>query len=229
MELLFIFFAALGICVLFIQQCIKKLSSTSRHLKQTKKKNVVKERARMPSGSDDELVTFTISATTSYYSDEIKSNNTTKGRWVASDEVISVANQKICGGFFYFGGILPNSCGYGTDASLVDATLPISNSIDMQYQDETLDYWPSFNSISSSSRGAYLAWLASERDNPTVPLGYVFIYFYGLERRILIDSQEGNVTDAEFISIYQELQRLRSIYGFNRSFEILSNVVYGVG
>lgn len=65
----------------------------------------------------------------------------------------------------------------------------------MLYQDETLGYWPSFNRLSESSRGAYLTWLASERENPNVPLGYVFIYFYGLERRILVDSKEGGVTD----------------------------------
>ncbi|MDA1378895.1 TerB N-terminal domain-containing protein [Plesiomonas shigelloides subsp. oncorhynchi] len=135
---------------------------------------------------------------------------------------MSIAGHEIRGGFFYVGGRLPNLDGYGVDASLVDPSLRIHHDIDMLYQDETLDYWPSFNSISESSRGAYLAWLASERDNPNVPLGYVFIYFYGIERRILVDFKEGEVNDAEFKSIYQELKRLRSIYGTCRSFSVYS-------
>ena len=77
----------------------------------------------------------------------------------------------------HYSGRLPDLDGYGVEASLVDSSLPIYRDTDMLYQDETLGYWPSFNSISEYSRGAYLTWLASERDNPDVPLGYVFIYF----------------------------------------------------
>ena len=173
----------------------------------------------MRSESDnDELATFTISVTTSYGRQETKSNNKTQGHWITPGEHISVAGHEIRGGFFYFGGRLPDLDGYGVDASLIDSSLRIRRDADMLYQDETLGYWPSFNSISEPSRGAYLAWLASKRENPDVPLGYVFIYFYGLERRILVDSKEGEVTDVEFKSIYQELQRLRSIYGTSRSF-----------
>jgi tellurite resistance protein len=168
--------------------------------------------------NDDELATFTISVTTSYGGVETKSKNKAHGRWIQPGELISVAEYEIRGGFFYFGGALPDLDGYGTDASLVDSSLPIKRHWDMLYQDDTLRYWPSFNRISDSSRGAYIAWLASDRNNPNVPMGYVFIYFYGLERRILVDSDKGEVTDEEFEAIYQELHRLRSIYGISRSF-----------
>ncbi|MGL5336011.1 MAG: TerB N-terminal domain-containing protein [Enterovibrio sp.] len=212
MELLFILCAALVICILLIHQCIKKFSS-----KQSNKNKLVTENARMQSESnDDELVTFTIS--TSHTPKTTRSHNTAKGRWINSNAVVYIAEKEIHGGLFYLGGRLPNQNGFGTDASLIDDTLTIHHNIDMHYQDETLGYWPSFNSISASSRGAYLSWLASERNDPEVPLGYVFLYFYGLERRIVIDSQKEEVTDIEFLSIYREILRLRAIYGFNNSF-----------
>lgn len=197
-----------------------KKTSPKKQSPEPRKKNVLnKSDVRVRSEpDDDELATFTISVTTSYGGQENKSKNKTKGRWIPPGEIISVAGHEIRGGLFYFGGHLPDLDGYGVDASLVDSSLPVRRDADMRYQDETLGYWPSFNRLSRSSRGAYLTWLASERDNPDVPLGYVFIYFYGLERRILVDSKEGGVTDPEFELIYQELQRLRSIYGSNRSF-----------
>ncbi|MGL4431698.1 MAG: TerB N-terminal domain-containing protein [Plesiomonas shigelloides] len=222
MELVIIVCVIWG-CYIFFRRFSKK---SSPHKQSTtsfengvlnKRNNLVR---RKP--DDDELASFTISVTTSYGRPENKSDNKTKGRWLVPGELISIAGYEIRGGFFYVGGCLPNLDGYGVDASLVDPSLRIHHDIGMLYQDETLDYWPSFNSISESSRGAYLAWLASERDNPNVPLGYVFIYFYGVERRILVDFKEGEVNDAEFKSIYQELKRLRSIYGTSRSFSVYS-------
>ncbi|GKR07882.1 plasma membrane H+-transporting two-sector ATPase C subunit [Aeromonas caviae] len=218
MELIIIIFVVWGCYALFSRA--NKKTPPNKQSQEPRNEEVLNKRDVQVRSEpdDDELATFTISVSTSYGGQETKSNNKTKGCWITPGELISVAGHEICGGFFYFGGRLPDLDGYGVEASLVDSSLPIYRDTDMLYQDETLGYWPSFNRLSESSRGAYLTWLASERENPNVPLGYVFIYFYGLERRILVDSKEGGVTDAEFKSIYQELQRLRSIYGSNRSF-----------
>jgi tellurite resistance protein len=218
MELIIIICVVWG-CYIFFRRSNKKTPPHQQNQEPLENEVLNKRNEPMRSESDnDELATFTISVTTSYGRQETKSNNKTQGHWITPGELISIAGLEIRGGFFYFGGRLPDLEGYGVDASLIDSSLRIHRDADMLHQDETLGYWPSFNSISESSRGAYLTWLASERDNPDVPLGYVFIYFYGLERRILIDSKEGEVSDAEFKSIYQELQRLRSIYGTSRSF-----------
>lgn len=82
-----------------------------------------------------------------------------------------------------------------------------------------MGYWPTFNSLSPQARGAYISWLASERNDPDTPIGYVFIYFYGLERRILVDFKKGNVSDDEFLQVYNEVTRLRNIYSVNWSFK----------
>ena len=49
-----------------------------------------------------------------------------------------------------------------------------------------LSYWPAYASIPSASRAAYLGWLADGRRFPAAPIGYVFLFFYGLERRTLV-------------------------------------------
>lgn len=163
---------------------------------------------------DDELATFTIS----FGQDEPESKNKTKGRWVTPGEVVNIAGHQIRNGNFYLGGRLPSSGRFGTEASLVDNSLPVFRDADMLFEDESLGYWPKFNLLSKAARGAYLSWLASVRDHPDMPIGYVFIYFYGLERRIVVDDKQGEVTDAEYQSLYLEISRLRSIYGTSRSF-----------
>jgi tellurite resistance protein len=55
-----------------------------------------------------------------------------------------------------------------------------------------------------------------------VPIGYLFIYFYGLERRIIKDYKDGGVSDAECADICQEVIRLRRIFKDNYSFNSYS-------
>ena len=104
-----------------------------------------------------------------------------------------------------------------TEASLVDDSLPIINK-DQFFTDDSLDYWPKYIELSPAARGAYLSWLCSDRNHPETPIGYVFIYFYGLERRILVDGTQGKVDDSEYIFIFNELKRLRQVFNENYAF-----------
>ncbi len=158
---------------------------------------------------DDDFATFTVSMG----HDEEQSTNSAPGRWVSAGETLDFNGTTIVGGNFYIGGQLKSLDGYSTESSLIDDSLRMKVS-PYTFQDESLGYWPSYISLSPSSRGAYISWLASERNAPDAPLGYVFIYFYGLERRITCDE----VDDVEFEAIFEEVQRLKRIYGENRSF-----------
>ncbi|MFC6215667.1 tellurite resistance TerB family protein [Fodinicurvata halophila] len=149
---------------------------------------------------------------------EEKSSNKRPGEWIGPDQVIEFKGQRIEGGNFYLGGRLPSLSYSGQEASLIDDHLSI-RAASPDYSDETLGYWPKYNQLSPKCRGAYLAWLSSSRDRTDVPIGYVFIYFYGLERRGVHDSrQKDAVTDAEFRELAAEVRRLLSIYSYNRSF-----------
>lgn len=144
--------------------------------------------------------------------------------WLKPEDSVKVRGVTVHGGFFYFGHDLKSLDGYGAESSLVDPSLPIMD-VPMTYEDESLGYWPSYSSISSGCRGAYLKWLSSDRSNPNVPLGYVFIYLYGLERRVVVDNPESDIRGKvssydlpELCLIFDEVKRLRGIYGSSNSF-----------
>jgi hypothetical protein len=63
-----------------------------------------------------------------------------------------------------------------------------------------------------------LQWLATGKCDPKSDLGYVFLYFYGLERRALWDATRNPRVRAELPLIEREVRRLLGIYGNNRSF-----------
>lgn len=131
--------------------------------------------------------------------------------WVPGQEVVSVGNYRLRG-FIYVGESLKPQNGWGQrDNCLVIPSLPVAARADVSGQ--YLDYWPSYERLSPSSRKAYLDWLASDRSNPETPIGYVFLYFYGLERRLMLE-RDAFEKDA----VVAEVERLVGLYGSNNSF-----------
>ncbi|MBF0325551.1 MAG: TerB N-terminal domain-containing protein [Alphaproteobacteria bacterium] len=96
---------------------------------------------------------------------------------------------------------------------LVQPSLPVARS-DPDRLGQFIGYWPNYASIDPRSRLAYLQWLAGGRCDPHINIGYVFLYFYGLERRLALDEAMG-----EADAITAEVRRLRDIYAGNRSFD----------
>ena len=76
-----------------------------------------------------------------------------------------------------------------------------------------MPYWPNYTDIGPRARGTYLDWLAGGRSDPRIGAGYVFLFFYGLERRFLVD--EPSVDERR--QIVTETERLLKIYGENHS------------
>lgn len=87
------------------------------------------------------------------------------------------------------------------DPSTIWAYLPIQ----MGYA-EPLSYWPHYINLSPQQRYAYLSWLRNI-DEPT-DMGFVFLYYYGLERHLLL----GDIDKA-----VNQLIRLRKTHK-NKSF-----------
>jgi tellurite resistance protein len=104
-----------------------------------------------------------------------------------------------------------------TEPALIDPTLRIDRNRP-DWEGSGLDYWPSYGTLPASSRAAYLAWLADGRRYGAAPIGYVFLYFYGLERRVLVDVPKDPALRREIPVIAAEVRRLLSIYGANSSF-----------
>ena len=95
------------------------------------------------------------------------------------------------------------------EASLVELPLAISSEPLAEF--ERLPYWPTYHDANPRQRNRYLEWLYGGRSDPSVELGYVFTFFYGLETRVLVDH-----SDHEFVM--DELLRLLPIYSHSRSF-----------
>jgi len=137
-------------------------------------------------------------------------------RWIPRGQSIEVAGNRIDGGLLYFGSGLTALSG-DIEPSLIEPRLPVSRTAPDVSQRQT-DYWPSYSTISADARATYLKWLLTGRSDPTADVGYVFIYFYGLERRALTDAASDADAKADLPLIESEVRRLLNIYHENRSF-----------
>lgn len=139
-------------------------------------------------------------------------------RWIPLGETVSIRGQEIRGGGFYFG--TPRRYEQAW-ASTVDPTLPYSTHPD--WRGEGLNYWPRYAGISERERGTFLAFLNSDRSANTVGIGYVFLYFYGLEHRLLRGLPRTDRGREEGETIIAEIRRLQRCYGANDSFRRYSD------
>ncbi|MBZ9994137.1 TerB N-terminal domain-containing protein [Mesorhizobium sp. BH1-1-4] len=133
--------------------------------------------------------------------------------WIPANTPAKAGNHDIPGGMIYVGEHLPRQ-GSSTDAEncLINPRLTVGSHGDPLGQ--TMGYWPSYSSISPAARKSYLDWLAGSRSDPDAYIGYVFLYFYGLERRLML---EESPPDAD--GVVAEVRRLLQVYGGNGSFK----------
>jgi tellurite resistance protein len=130
--------------------------------------------------------------------------------WVQPGTPITLAGSVIPGGLFYFGTSLPALNG-SPDPSLINPSLSVAATGD--YTEAQLGYWPSYSQISPAARRAYIKWLEGRRSDPKADIGFVFLFFYGLERRAVIDASTDEKALADLPAIAAEVQRLLDIYG----------------
>jgi len=74
-------------------------------------------------------------------------------------------------------------------------------------------YWPDYSEIDPKARAAYLDWLADGRRAPSADVGYVFLFFYGLENRFFLEQP----SPQERAVILEEVKNLLDVYGENGS------------
>jgi uncharacterized tellurite resistance protein B-like protein len=137
-------------------------------------------------------------------------------RWLCHHETVDIAGFRI-GGFLYVGPSLTARSGR-EDPALIDPRRQVAAT--GTFTERHTDYWPSYSELSAFGRRAYLEWLADGKKAPNADIGYVFLYFYGLERRIVQDILEGGASQEELPLLMGELNRLFSIYAEkSRSFK----------
>jgi len=130
--------------------------------------------------------------------------------WVESNKSATVAKRKL-GGMIYVGTPPRDNQFNEPDKAFIDPRKSVEKK-GGEWGGESLPYWPSYSNISPRARATYLDWLAEGRKRLVNP-GYMFLYFYGLERRYFREKSKGD----EKSKIISEVHRLRELYKDNRS------------
>ena len=137
--------------------------------------------------------------------------------WVPAGQSIEVAGYAIDGGLLYVGHSRPQRY-QENEPSLIDPNLKV-NSGRPDYAGKTFSYWPSYDHLTPEARAAYLEWLSHGRRDSEVPIGYVFLFMYGLEHRVLVDIANDSSLTYEVPAIRTEMQELLALHEDEHSFQ----------
>ena len=131
--------------------------------------------------------------------------------WVPKDGSAYVGGREI-GGMVYVGPGPPAGFAGEPDNAFIDPSKSVARH-GGYYEGQGLHHWPSYSTIAPRSRATYLDWLSGDRADSRYNVGYVFLYFYGLERRVFVDK----TNPQERADIVAEVRRLLEIYGDSHS------------
>jgi hypothetical protein len=137
--------------------------------------------------------------------------------WVPPMRSVDGPSRPIGGGLYYGSGLGAVESS-GVEPAQIDPKLPVDRTVN-DCTVRRLNYWSSYSGASPEARAAYLNWLATGRNKSSADLGYVFLYFYGLERRALYDAHLSAAAKTDLPWIVAEIERLLAIYGHSGSFQ----------
>ncbi len=129
--------------------------------------------------------------------------------WVPPGSRVVVHGHVLADGLVYLGRA------DAKEPSCIDPDLAVGGPVDDR---EDLGFWPSYEAITPAQRVAYLRWLSSGRRTPDVSIGYVFLFFYGLERRVVLDRHTDQEVWDEVPLIAAEVRALLEVYGSQVAF-----------
>ncbi len=135
--------------------------------------------------------------------------------WVAAEKTVTIADYSIPG-MVYVGENLASVKSYNfIEPSLIIPSLKVSSDRP-DYAGQHVDYYPTYGRIPPTSRAAYLEWLSEGRREPDVHVAYLWLFFYGLERRVFYDllgaGRQPNASMQELEVILEEVRQLRTVY-----------------
>ncbi|HST48708.1 TerB N-terminal domain-containing protein [Jatrophihabitans sp.] len=149
------------------------------------------------------------------------------GLWVPPGVPAQIGSLTLPGGMLYIGKDLRSANGQGVEPALINPRLPVDHRRP-DWQGSTVGYWPSYHGITAGARAAYLTWLSGGRQEPNAPISWVFLFFYGLERRALVEAAKPGPAREELPIISAEVSRLLELYGGNNSFRSYATSFLGL-
>jgi len=87
------------------------------------------------------------------------------------------------------------------EASCIDSSLDVGKPV--WEPTGSLGYYPTYANLSPDQRANYLRWLSSGRVEPLHDIGYAFLFFYGLERRLLVEQQDLSAVVKEVVRLLE--------------------------
>ena len=133
--------------------------------------------------------------------------------WVPKGQTVSVHGRDIRGMIYVGTPPNMNRHGYGEKCrSYIDPFLPVARDGNDK-AGSGMPYWPGYSTIPPECRATYLDWLAGGATDGSYNPGYMFLYFYGLERRFFVDEP----TQDEKRQLLDEALRLVDVFAENRS------------
>jgi uncharacterized tellurite resistance protein B-like protein len=135
-------------------------------------------------------------------------------RWLPAGESVTVGNFVFSSGMVYVSEGEPAV----PEASNINIRLPVG--YPAQGVAAPLGYYSQYSFLSPDQRAAYLDWLAGGRkdeDPASRNLGYIFLFFYGLERRLLVEKGQDQEVVAEIVRLlhhYGTYARSRSLQSY---------------
>lgn len=133
--------------------------------------------------------------------------------WVPKGQSVTIAGRTIDGMVYVGSPPRIGSSYYGESCrAYIDPSLSVAR-VESDKNGDNMSYWPGYSSIPAVCRATYLDWLAGGRQDGTVNPGYMFLFFYGLERRFLVDQPPAD----EKRKIVAEVERLKSLFSENYS------------
>ncbi|HEY9627585.1 MAG TPA: TerB N-terminal domain-containing protein [Coleofasciculaceae cyanobacterium] len=137
--------------------------------------------------------------------------------WIPPGQTIEVQGYQIPG-MVYVGEDLPainNS--RASETSLINPQLKVKRDRP-DYEGKQMPYSVSYSQMPPACRAAYLHWLSTGRSEPNIYIGYIWLFFYGLERRVFYDLLRADLKHdeakrQELAQIVAEVERLNNCYG----------------
>lgn len=150
---------------------------------------------------------YEIKITSNYSNTRENYGNNLSGGSKSTNELMWVGEKELKIGSY----VIENAMTYynnSQDRVETSACIPNKLGIGREVYEEkgALGYWPSYAGISSNQRANYLNWMKKGRLTELNDVGYIFIFFYGLEYRLLIQKKDKEI-------ILKETRRLLDLYG----------------
>lgn len=134
--------------------------------------------------------------------------------WVPLGKTVKVDRYTLPGMVYVGDGLMSVKSYTQVEPCLIRPRLKVQH---LHRDDAKMRHPLSYTQMTPESRAAYLVWLSEGRRNSSAPIGYVWLFFYGLERRVFHDLLPTlNANEAAFREldhIIAEVEQLSRLYG----------------